>query len=327
MSVGTSTWMIGGGNCLAVPLDELTQIPRGEEHFLWLDIGESPDQEFLNQIEKLLGLHEIALDNLFDNLRNPRLLEFQDHLLLGSRVLLPLDNGDELEITNLGLVLGQGFILTAHDRPLPIIDHILDRARSNSNQVLSNGPDRFLYLVLDTLVDEYYETLDTLSESIDSIDDRATALGHKQDLQLQRDILHTKRQLLAIHRAVTPLRDALLNLRRSNRTLINESAELYLRDVFEHILQLLDTVETYREILSSTTELIMSAASNRMNEIMTFLTVFSTFFFPINFITSYYGMNLVMPEARLPMTYPFMIGLMGVMIAIMFIWFKRKKWL
>ncbi len=325
MPKGTSIWMIGGGTCSAVPPEELVNIPRVDNQFLWLDIGESPDQEFLNQIEKHLGLHEIALDNLFDNLRNPRLLEFEDHLLLGSRVLLTVDG--ELEITNLGIVLGQGFILTAHEQPLPIIDRTLERARSNSNQVLSSGPDRFLYLLLDTLVDDYYETLDVLSESIDSIDDRATELGHKQDLQLQRDILHTKRQLLAIHRAVTPLRDALLNLRRSNRVLITESAELYLRDVFEHILQLLDTVETYREILSSTTELIMSAASNRMNEIMTFLTVFSTFFFPINFITSYYGMNLIMPEARNPVTYPVLIGLMCIMLAFMFVWFKRKKWL
>ena len=325
MSVDLLTWKIGGGQCTAVSDDTLVETKSDANQFLWIDITQTPDQEFLNRLERQLGLHEIALDNLFDNLRNPRLLEFEDHLLLGSRVLYKLD--EELAITNLGIVLGKGFILTAHEQPLMLIDRTLARARANSNQVLSNGPDRFLYLLLDTLVDDYYETIDLLSENIDSIDDRATELGHKQDLQLQRDILHTKRQLLAIHRAVTPLRDALLNLRRSNRELISESAELYLRDIFEHILQLLDTVETYREILSSTTELIMSAASNRMNEIMTFLTVFSTFFFPINFITSFYGMNLVMPEAKIPVTYPVVLALMGVMIAFMFVWFKRKKWL
>ncbi|MDD2534182.1 MAG: magnesium/cobalt transporter CorA [Eubacteriales bacterium] len=325
MAAHISIWKIGSGGCIEISQADLAAARAETGHFVWIDITESPDQHFLDILEKQLGLHEIALDNLFDNLRNPRLLEFDDHLLLGARVLNKLDH--EMTISNLGVVLSKDFVLTAHDEPLSILDRTLQRVKANSNQVQSKGSDRLLYLILDTLVDDYYFTLDHLSEAIDDIDDRATQLTHHLDRDLQHDILDTKRQLLAIHRAVSPLRDALLNLRRTNRALIHEASELYLRDVFEHILQLLDTVETYREILSSTTELIMTAASNRMNEIITFLTVFSTFFFPINFITSYYGMNLVMPEAKLGITYPIVIALMGVMIALMFIWFKRKKWL
>lgn len=325
MAAQVTCWTIGSGACVETVLDAVSIARQEPGHFTWIDITASPDQDFLNQLEKLLGLHEIALDNLFDNLRNPRLLEFEDHLLLGTRTLA--QTNDSLSISNLGIVLGKGFLLTAHDEPLLLIDQALRRVRANSNQVLTKGPDRLLYLILDTLVDDYYETLDQLSETIDDIDDRATLLAHNRDMGLQHAILDTKRQLLAIHRAVAPLRDALLNLRRTNRTLISESAELYLRDVFEHILQLLDTVETYRDILSSTTELIMSAASNRMNEIMTFLTVFTTFFIPINFLTSYYGMNLVMPEAQIAVTYPILIAIMAAMLAFMFVWFKRKKWL
>lgn len=325
MSAQLAIWLIGAGNIQQTSLDALSVRSKDHNPFIWVDISGSPDQELLNGLEQRLGLHAIALDNLFDNLRNPRLLEFEDHLLLGTRVLTKADS--EIEISNFGLVLGQGFLLTAHDEPMPWLEHVLQRIKANNNQVLSKGPDRLMHLLLDTLVDDYYEILDGLSEIIDDIDDRATELVHKTDIAVQRDILSTKRQLLAIHRAVAPLRDALLNLRRTNRVLISESSELYLRDVFEHILQLLDTVETYREILSSTTELIMSAASNRMNEIMTFLTVFTTFFIPINFITSYYGMNLIMPEARLAVTYPIMLALMAALVALMFVWFKRKKWL
>ncbi len=325
MSAIVKIWKLGGGLISESSLNELPALLGEKGHFAWIDITSSPDQQFLNQLEQHLGLHEIALDNLFDNLKNPRLLEFDDHLLLGARVLNL--SGDEIALSNLGIVLGKGFLLTAHDEALPWLDRVIQRVFANSNQVLSKGPDRLLYIALDTLVDDYYEILDTLSETIDDIDDRATELAHKTDIIIQRDILTTKRRLLAIHRAVAPLRDALLNLRRTNRTLISESSELYLRDVFEHILQLLDTVETYREILSSTTELIMSAASNRMNEIMTFLTVFTTFFIPINFITSYYGMNLIMPEAKAAITYPIMIALMASLLGLMFVWFKRKKWL
>lgn len=325
MTAGLSLWKIGEGRCEALSDTAASVKSVTGNSFIWLDIADVPDQQILNELEIQLGLHEIALDNLFDSLLNPRLLEFEDHLLLGTRVLYPV--GQELAIANMGIVIGKGFILTAHDQPLPVIRRTLERVKANASQILTKGPDRLMYLLLDTLVDEYYETLDSLSEGIDQIDDRATELPRRQDISLQRDILETKRKLLALHRAVTPLRDSLLNLRRSNRDLISESAELYLRDVFEHILQLLDTTDTYREILSSTTELIMSAASNRMNEIMTFLTVFTTFFIPINFVASFYGMNLLMPETRSALTYPVVIGLMAVLLALMFVWFKRKKWL
>ncbi|NCA99261.1 MAG: magnesium/cobalt transporter CorA [Clostridia bacterium] len=316
---------IGGGVLTETPGGLLTNNLTEPGQYLWLDIANTPGEEGLNRLEQLLGLHELALDNLFDTDRNPRLLEFEDHILLGARFIK--EGPDGLEPSTIGIVLGKNFLITAHENRPEIISTILARVRANGNQVLNTGPDRLLYLVLDTLVDHYYEILDTLSEGIDAIDDRASELTQKQDLVLQHDILATKRQLLTIHRAATPLRDALLNLRRTNRTLISEANELYLRDVFEHILQLLDTVETYREILSSTTELIMTAASNRMNEIMTFLTVFTTFFIPVNFIAGFYGMNLVMPEAKLAMTYPVVIAIMAALIAFMFVWFKRKRWL
>ncbi len=325
MAAQISAYQIGGGTLSEVAGDLQSRNLAGPGQYLWLDIADTPGEEGLNRLEQLLGLHELALDNLFDTDRNPRLLEFEDHILLGARFIK--EGPDGLVLSTIGIVLGKGFLITAHEDKPEIVTTILDRVRANSNQVLASGPDRLLYLVLDTLVDHYYEVLDTLSEGIDAIDDRASELIQRQDVVLQRDILDTKRQLLAIHRAATPLRDALLNLRRTNRFLISETAELYLRDVFEHTLQLLDTVETYRDILSSTTELIMTAASNRMNEIMTFLTVFTTFFIPLNFITSYYGMNLIMPETRLGWTYPVIIALLAAIIAFMFVWFKRKRWL
>jgi magnesium transporter len=316
---------IGNGQCLPLAASDLGRHDLADGEYLWLDIAATPSQELLNHLEKELGLHEIALDNLFDNLHNPRLLEFPDHLLLGARVLDRFD--EETVVMSLGIVIGKRFILTAHEQPLRLVKQVTDRILANASQVQEQGPDRLLYVMLDALVDDYYERLDWLSEAIDEIDDRATIAGNHQDRDLQRDILQAKRRLLALHRAVTPLRDALLGLRHSNRDLVTDANELYLRDVFEHVLQLQDSVETYREILSSTTELLMSSASNRMNEIMTFLTVFTTFFIPLNFITSYYGMNLMMPEIRFPLTYPIVIFLLCLSLALMFIWFRRKKWL
>ncbi len=299
----------------------------------WLDLQAEPDAAFKEMMQMRLGIHPIALKSLFDDVRHPRMLEFADHFYMGFKVVVAgpgPDNAVEssgLHLTFLSLVLGPHFIITAHLEPLSLLDRTLERLKANANQVQSVGTGRLLYLLLDSLVDDYFDRLDELAEAIDDIDARATELTVKPDRQLQHDILDSKRQLLAMHQAIAPLRDALLNMRRTDGALIGEANELYLRDIFEHILQLLDTIETYREVLSNTTELIMSAASNRMNEIMTFLTVFTTFFIPLNFIAGFYGMNLIMPENRQAVTYPIVIVIMLLLILGMFLWFRRKKWL
>ena len=299
----------------------------------WLDLGVEPDAAFKELMQVRLGIHPIAIRSLFDDVRHPRLLEFTDHFYMGFKVVVleppqnrPHDSSG-LHLTFLGLVLGPNFIVTAHLEPLALLNRTYERLQSNANQVRNIGTGRLLYLLLDSLVDDYFDTLDELAETIDDIDARATELTIKPDRQLQHDILDSKRQLLAMHKAISPLRDALLNMRRTDNALVGESNELYMRDVFEHILQLLDTIETYREVLSNTTELIMSAASNRMNEIMTFLTVFTTFFIPINFVAGFYGMNLIMPENQKAVTYPIVIGVMLLFILGMYIWFRHKKWL
>lgn len=326
-------WFYGPAGIEAAIGDLWHERERRPDQLLWLDLGVEPEPSDLTELQERFNIHPIAVRSLFDDVRHPRMLEFTDHVYIGAKVVVvdpPEDRARDasgIHLTFLGAILSRTFIITAHREPLLLLDRTLERLLANANQVQTAGSGRLLYLILDSLVDDYFDTLDVLAEAIDDIDARATELTEKIDRHLQQDILGSKRQLLAMHKAISPLRDALLNLRRTDGGLIGEANELYLRDIFEHILQLLDTIETYREVLSNTTELIMSAASNRMNEIMTFLTVFTTFFIPINFIAGFYGMNLVMPENRLAVTYPIVIGVMLLLLLGMFIWFRRKKWL
>ncbi|MPN30307.1 Cobalt/magnesium transport protein CorA [bioreactor metagenome] len=145
---------------------------------------------------------------------------------------------------------------------------------------------------------------------------------------LLRDLRENlKLRLLKLHKAIAPLRDALLNLRHTESPFISDHVSVYMRDAFENILQLLNMVETYREVLSTSSEMMMTVASNRMNETITFLTIISSFFIPLTFIVGFYGMNLRMPETQLSVTYPVVIALMAATVLLMFLWFRRKKWL
>lgn len=331
--------------CRLIPADHWPNLDTRPGEKLWLDFSAIPDEKVMTVLQDDYGIHPVALRSLSDVNRLPRMQEFGDHILLGARTVIntadsshdfgqaknesskPMNQpskAPDYQAVFLGIILNDRFLLTMHEQPTAIIERTRERLKANASQVWDHNPDQLLYLILDSLADDCFETIDQLAETIDDIDARAT---EKMDRNLQNDILDCKRKLLLIHKSISPLRDALLNLRRGDSTLICEHTELYLRDVFDHVLQLLDTTETYREVLSNTTELIMSATNNRLNEIMTVLTIITSFFIPLSFISGFYGMNLVMPEALQPVTYPIVIGVMIATVTTMVIFLRHKKWL
>jgi magnesium transporter len=302
----------------------LTDFVWPEAAGVWLDYTSRPAEPEIAELAGRLSIHPIALRNLFDEALRPRLQEFGSTVFLGARAVVQDGDAGELLLAPISFFLGTGFLLTAHPQAVPIVERARSRLESNAGSAQAMGTDYLLYLLLDCLVDDYYSEVDQMAEAIDEIDSRA---GETYDKHLQADVLRSKRRLLVLHKAITPLRDILLNLRRTDQKIVSPHTEVYLRDIFEHILQLLDTIDTYREVLSNTTELAMAAASNRMNEVMTVLTVITSFFIPLNFIVGYFGMNLIMPEANRSVTYPIVIVIMVTTVLSMFYWFKRKKWL
>ncbi|MEA4889312.1 MAG: magnesium/cobalt transporter CorA [Clostridiaceae bacterium] len=316
--------------------DRLTDIHWPTESKLWIDFSDEPSEDEIHWLSEQLGLHPIAIKSLFDASRHSRLQEFTQQIYLGTWVLTDEDpfsanegasapdDQSELQVKHLGLVLGGQFLISAHSGPLATIERSRKRLQDDAGEVRSQAPDFLLYQIMDGVVDDYYEAVDRMSEQIDDLD---TRMDEPYDRRLQHDVLVSKRRLLVLHKAITPLRDTLLNLRRLDHPIISHHTDIYMRDIFEHILQLLDTIDTYRDVLSNTVELGMAAASNRMNEVMTVLTVVTSFFIPLSFITGYFGMNLAMPEMNNPITYPIVIGLMLATVISMIIWFKRKKWL
>lgn len=303
--------------------EHLESISPDPVEMTWIDMTEPPNEADHSVLLKIFGIHPLTIEALFEGTLHPRLMEYEHHIFLNARAIIA-PNVDVTDLTSLAVVLGERYVLTAHREQLDLVERTLERVRVNAGRVRELGPDHLFYLLLDGLVDDYFALVDDLSEVIDGIDERA---GAQYDKHLFSDILTSKRRMLTLHRAISPLRDALLNLRRTDNKFITDHTAVYIRDAFEHMLQLLDTVETYREVLSNTSELMMSAASNRMNEVMTVLTVITSFFIPITFIVGFYGMNLMMPEFQSPIAYPIVIAVMVLTVMAMFFWFRHKKWL
>jgi len=303
-----------------VRLDNLCPDP---DLMTWIDLTEPPEESDVMILKQDFGIHPLTISALFEGIQHPRLQEYEHHVFLNARAIRQVDH-DGAYLTGLAVVLGERYVITAHQDPLDLVERTLERVRNNAGRVCELGPDHLFYMLLDGLVDDYFTIVDALSENIDDIDAR---VGEKFDKHLLGDIAVIKRKVLTLHRALSPLRDALLNLRRTDNKFISDHTSVYIRDAFEHMLQLLDNVETYREILSSTSELMMSAASNRMNEVITVLTLITSFFIPVTFIAGFYGMNLMMPEFQIPAAYPVVIALMVLTVLFMFLWFRHKKWL
>jgi magnesium transporter len=202
---------------------------------------------------------------------------------------------------------------------------VRDRLRGGKGRLRQNGSDYLLYALIDAIVDQYFEVLELLGERIESLQERVMA-DPKPDIL--KDIHGLKQQLLFVRRAVWPLREAINGLSRSDCPFLRESTKIFIRDVYDHVVQIVDTIETLREMVSASLDIYLSSVSYRLNAVMRVLTVITTIFMPLTFIAGIYGMNFeYMPELKWPWGYPMAIGIMGLVAAIMLIGFRRKKWL
>ena len=198
-------------------------------------------------------------------------------------------------------------------------------AGSGKGRLRHNGSDYLLYALVDAVVDQYFSVLESLGEKIETLQERVMADPKPDTL---RDIHALKRQLLFVRRAVWPLREVTNSLSRSDCPYLHEHTKVFFRDVYDHVVQIVDTIETFREMLSASLDIYLSSVSYRLNTVMRVLTVITTIFMPLSFIASIYGMNFEhMPELKSEWGYPIVLGVMGVVAAGMLIGFRARKWL
>jgi magnesium transporter len=292
----------------------------------WVNIDGLHDIQVMEKIGKHFNLHPLVMEDILNTEQRPKIEDFDDYLFIVLKMLYFDETEDEIRSEQISIILGSNFVLSFQEKVGDIFDPLRERIRNSKGRVRKMGPDYLAYALLDAVVDNYFVVLEKLGEKIEGMEEELVTNPTPETLQT---IHNLKREMIFLRKSVWPLREVISRLERGESELIKDSTGIYLRDVYDHTIQVIDTVETYRDMLSGMLDIYLSSISNRMNQVMKVLTIIATIFIPLTFVAGIYGMNFeFMPELKWHWVYPWafwlvMLGVAGVML----VYFRRKKWL
>ena len=298
---------------------------RDKPTVTWINIDGIHQVEVMEKIGTHFGIHPLILEDIMNTGQRPKMEDFEDYIFVVVKMIYYDDKDNEIRTEQLSVILGSNFVISFQEKEGDVFDPVRERIRNGKGRIRKMKPDYLAYALVDTIVDHYFVVLEKLGENIEDMEEELVTNPTPETLQT----IHTlKRELIFLRKSVWPLREVINVLERGESSLINESTGIYLRDVYDHTIQVIDTVETFRDMVSGMLDIYLSSISNKMNEVMKVLTIIATIFIPLTFLAGLYGMNFKhMPELELPWGYP---GLLVVMIAVgllMVAYFRRKKWL
>ncbi len=298
----------------------------------WLDVRGLGSEAILRELGQVFHLHPLTLEDVVNVPQRPKVEQYADHLVVIVRMVTPKQGECGFETEQVSLILGTGgYLLTVqeegeHDTFTPV----RERIRTGKGMIRSYGADYLAYTLLDTIVDGFFPVLELYGERLEELEDEVVINPTRATLA---EIHQLKRDLLSLRRLIWPLRDAVNVLIRDAGEFFGAEVRVYLRDCYDHTVQVMDIVETYREVASGLMDVYLSSIGNKMNEIMKLLTVISTIFIPLTFIAGVYGMNFNpekspwnMPELNWYWGYPFSLGLMLAIALALISFFKRRGW-
>jgi magnesium transporter len=298
---------------------------RKKSSVTWLNVYGVHQPDIIEQVGKSFNVHPLVLEDIANTGQRPKMEDFDDYIFVVLRMLSFDETENQTKAEQISMVFGADFVVSFQEREGDVFDIIRERLRNNKGRIRKMGADYLAYSLIDAIVDNYFMVLEKLGEAIEEIEDKLVSNPRSETLQIIHDL---KRETVFLRKSVWPLREVISRLERSESPLISKSTFVYLRDVYDHTIQVMDSVDTFRDTLSGMLDIYLSSVSNRMNEVMKVLTVIATIFIPLTFIAGIYGMNFkVMPELDQPWGYPAVLILMLAIAVVMLVYFRRKKWL
>ena len=292
----------------------------------WINVDGVHNVPMLEKIGNCFGLHRLVMEDIMNTDQRPKMEDFGDYFYIVFKMLSSGRNGDVV-IEQISLILGSNFVLSFQEGGVEgdVFNLIRERLRSGKGRIRKMGADYLAYSLLDAVVDNYFVILEKFGDKIELLE---TELVENPTQKTVQRLYQLKRELIFLHNAVWPLREVVNGLGKHESPLIRQTTVPYLRDVYDHVIHIIDSVDIYREMLTSMLDMYLSSVSNRLNEVMKVLTVIATIFMPLTFIAGVYGMNFkYMPELAWRYGYPLVLFVMlGIGVAMLF-YFKRKKWL
>ncbi|MGD8353007.1 MAG: magnesium/cobalt transporter CorA [Pseudomonadota bacterium] len=293
----------------------------------WVNVDGLGDADTLTELASIFNIHKLALEDVVNVHQRAKVEDYDNHLFIVARMLN--FQGDSLDTEQISLFVGEGFLVTFQERVGDCLDPVRERIRKKSGRIRTAGADYLAYAMLDAVVDAWFPVLERFGERLEDLE---SVILEKPGSETVSRIHKIKRELLEVRRTIWPMRETVNSLFRED--MIVPETQLYLRDCYDHVIQVLDIVESYRDMASGLMEFYLSSVSNRMNEIMKVLTIIATIFIPLTFIAGIYGMNFDtevspwnMPELQWKFGYP-AFWVVTVIIGIaMVLFFKKLGWL
>ena len=291
----------------------------------WINIDGLHRVEILEKLGECYGLHPLVLEDILNTDQRPKMEDYGEYLYIVLRMLNYNDKSSEIESEQISLVLGPNFVFSFQEREGDTFNPIRDRIRNSKGRIRKMGADHLAYTLLDSIIDNYFIILEKLGEKIEFLEEEVITRPTPETLQT---VHHLKREMIFLRKGVWPLREVISGLERGESSLIKESTRIYLRDVYDHTIQTIDTIETYRDMVSGMLDIYLSSISNRLNAVMKVLTIIATIFMPLTFLAGIYGMNFkYMPELEWRWGYPAVWFAVVLISVSMLIYFRKKRWL
>jgi len=290
----------------------------------WINIDGLHQIDIFEKIGKDFEIHPLVLEDVLNTAHRPKIEDFGNYLFVVIKMLYLEPETGEVNSEQLSLILGKNFVLSFQERTGDVFDQIRERLRQGRGRIRKMGADYLIYSLIDAIIDNYFIILESLGETVEKLEEEVLTSPGPDTLQ-QIHVL--KREMIFLRRSVWPLREVVGLMEKGEFELINDTTRIYLRDLYDHTIQIIDSIEALRDILTGLLDIYLSSMSNRMNEVMKVLTIIATIFIPLTFIAGVYGMNFkYIPELEWHWGYPAIWGIMLVVGAIMVLYFRKKKW-
>jgi len=298
---------------------------KDEPTVTWINVDGLHQVEILEKLGEGFGLHPLVLEDILNTDQRPKMEDYGDYMYIVLKLLYHNDKSNEIAAEQISLILGSNFVISFQEKEGDVFNPIRERIRNGKGRMRKMGADYLAYALLDSVVDNYFIILEKLGEKIEFLEEELVTNPTPKTLQTLHSL---KREMIFLRRSVWPLREVISGLERGELSLIKENTVIYLRDVYDHTIQVIDTIETFRDMLSGMLDIYLSSISNRLNAVMKVLTIIATIFMPLTFIAGIYGMNFqYMPELEWRWGYPLVLLIMLAIGVFMLISFRRKKWL
>src|SRR3989339_299126 len=304
-------------------LDDCARFTNGD-NITWINVNGIHDVTLIQNLANLFGLHALTAEDIANTSQRPKVEEFGNYIFFAIKIMTYNEETVAIDYENVSIILGKNYVMSFRERDSDLLDHLKERIRSGKGNIRGEKADYLAYAIMDRVVDEYFITIEKVGDHIEDLDDVIlTSSGADQMKELHR----LKWEVLFLRKAIWPLREEISAIAKSESQLIGASTRIFLRDLYDHTIEIIDMVETYRDIIGGMHDTFLSSISNRMNQVMKVLTIIGTIFIPLTFIVGIYGMNFEnMPELKWKWGYFALLGFMAALGIIMLAIFKRRKW-